>query len=401
MKKLNLGNINAGLSTIKELANENAGIARDELIDATLIDFANKNTYAANDTDDSIRDLADQIETVGLLNPLGVIQSGNRYKLFSGERRYRAITQYLHWDKIPCRIFEGVSAGRAQLMLHIANGGRDYTAEQKLALYEEYRELLNELKASGEFKGGIQKGVAELMHVSDRQVRTYRTMSEQLTEPEKVDLAAGTLKFGEAQNIAVERAAKATQPTVANATKSGSTSAFSSKAENTKSSLSPEMREDLLRKVIMSGYIWNCEDLLDYYVEMMPTPQEAVKDILKPKYGYHGGTLIMKHFNGSYECTSSKLIQFYFSYLSGQLNMDYVCGIYGRQVEALVQRATDRISSQLFKQAVETNMLTRIVAFEYELSKDEYDKMRSKAVAAVKRSTGRISLFDTMQDSEE
>ena len=66
-------------------------------------------------------------------------------------------------------------------------------------------------------------------------------------------------------------------------------------------------------------------------------------------------------------------IQFYFSYLSGQLNMDYVCGIYGRQVEALVQRATDRISSQLFKQAVETNMLTRIVAFEYELSKDEYD----------------------------
>ena len=65
------------------------------------------------------------------------------------------------------------------------------------------------------------------MHVCDRQVRTYRTMSEQLTEPEKVDLAAGTLKFGEAQNIAVERAAKATQPTVANATKSGSTSAFS------------------------------------------------------------------------------------------------------------------------------------------------------------------------------
>ena len=255
MKKLNLGNINAGLSTIKELANENAGIARDELIDVSLIDFANKNTYAANDTDDSIRDLADQIETVGLLNPLGVIQSGNRYKLFSGERRYRAITQYLHWDKIPCRIFEGVSAGRAQLMLHIANGGRNYTAEQKLALYEEYRALLDELKASGEFKGGIQKGVAELMHVSDRQVRTYRTMSEQLTEPEKVDLAAGTLKFGEAQNIAVERAAKATQPTVANATKSGSTSAFSSKTESTKSSLSPEMREDLLRKVIMSGYV--------------------------------------------------------------------------------------------------------------------------------------------------
>lgn len=272
-----------------------------------MIDFANKNTYAANDTNDSIRDLADQIETVGLLNPLGVIQSGNRYKLFSGERRYRAITQYLHWDKIPCRIFEGVSAGRAQLMLHIANGGRDYTAEQKLTLYEEYRELLNELKASGEFKGGIQKGVAELMHVSDRQVRTYRTMSEQLPSPKRLILRRNAQIWRSTEY----RSRASRQSNAADSSKrhkSGSTSAFSSKAENTKSSLSPEMREDLLRKVIMSGYIWNCEDLLDYYVEMMPTPQEAVKDILKPKYGYHGGTLIMKHFNGSYECTSSKLI---------------------------------------------------------------------------------------------
>ena len=80
--------------------------------------------------------------------------------------------------------------------------------------------------------------------------------------------------------------------------------------------------------------------------------------------------------NGRSEAIEAAL-KFYFAYLSNQMNTDYLCGIYGRQVEAIVQRATDRISSQLFKQAVETNMLTRIVAFEYELSKDEYDKMRS------------------------
>ena len=114
-----------------------------------------------------------------------------------------------------------------------------------------------------------------------------------------------------------------------------------------------------------------------------------IRDVLK---------LLQHHYHISFE---EAALKFYFAYLSNQMNTDYLCGIYGRQVEALVQRATDRISSQLFKQAVETNMLTRIVAFEYELSKDEYDKMRSKAVAAVKRSTGRISLFDTMQDSEE
>lgn len=99
--------------------------------------------------------------------------------------------------------------------------------------------------------------------------------------------------------------------------------------------------------------------------------------------------------------TIEKALDFYFAHRSNELSMDYVCGIYGRQVEALVQRAADRISSQLFKQAVETNMLTRITALGYDLSKDEYDKMRGKAVTAVKKSVGRVSLFDTMHDIDE
>ena len=53
------------------------------------------------DTEDSIRDLADQIEECGLLNPLGVIEHNGRYTLFSGERRYKAITRHLHWETIP------------------------------------------------------------------------------------------------------------------------------------------------------------------------------------------------------------------------------------------------------------------------------------------------------------
>lgn len=99
--------------------------------------------------------------------------------------------------------------------------------------------------------------------------------------------------------------------------------------------------------------------------------------------------------------TIEEAIKFYFGYLSGQLSMDYVCGVYGKQVEASVTRAADRITSQLFKQAVELNMLTRIAAADYDLSKDEYDKMRSKAVTAVKQSAGRITLFDTVQDSND
>ncbi len=211
MKKLDLGTINAGLSSLQDSLEQNTVIGWDELVDTDAIDFAEKNSYAADDTDDMIRELADQIEVAGLLNPLGVIKEGNRYRLFSGERRYRAITTYLHWEKIPCRVFKGVSPNKAQLMLHMANGARDYTPARKLELYEEYNDLLRRMKENGEFSGPIQKGVAELLNVSDRQVRTYRTMAEQLTREEREAVSSGSLSFREAKETAVERAVEQKQ----------------------------------------------------------------------------------------------------------------------------------------------------------------------------------------------
>lgn len=208
MKKLNLGTIQSGLNTLQDTLNQNSSIGWSELVDADAIDFAEKNSYAADDTDDTIRELADQIDVAGLLTPLGVIKEGSRYRLFSGERRFRAITTYLHWEKIPCQVFEGVSPNKAQLMLHMANGAREYTPARKLELYEEYNDLLRQMKENGEFSGPIQKGVAELLNVSDRQVRTYRTMAEQLTQEEKEAVSSGTMTFGEAKETAVERAAE-------------------------------------------------------------------------------------------------------------------------------------------------------------------------------------------------
>lgn len=304
MKKLNLGNISAGLDTLKGLQEQNASVARNEQIKAELIDLAEKNSYAADDTEESIRDLADQIEELGLLNPLGVVEHHGRYTLFSGERRYKAITQHLHWETIPCRVFEGVSTGRAQLMLHIANGARDYSPARKLALYEEYHQLLEELKANGEFKGGIQKGIAELLNVSDRQVRTYRTISEALTASEKQAVQNGGMSFGEAQSIAANRTAVSNVKTE----KSGSTSAFSLPSTEI-----PDLRPDklnrtlLLVNAIFSNQIWVYSELRSYYIKYIPTFQEACKDILAPKNSNSNGPLNLTSFNGSFTCDSNQL----------------------------------------------------------------------------------------------
>lgn len=305
MKKLNLGNITAGLETLKGLQEQNASVARSEQIRADLIDLAEKNSYAADDTEDSIRDLADQIEECGLLNPLGVIEHNGRYTLFSGERRYKAITRHLHWETIPCRVFEGVSARRAQLMLHIANGAREYSPARKLALYEEYRELLEEMKEAGEFKGGIQRGVAELLNVSDRQVRTYRAMSEELTAEEKQAVQDGTMSFGEAKAIVSTRTAVSNIKTAKTGTSSGLSSG---KATARAVALDPQQRLQLLEDVILSDRIWKRKDLYLYYINEMPTPQEAYRNILKPEYGFRGGSLETTDWSGFYKCTAKHLL---------------------------------------------------------------------------------------------
>ena len=78
MKKLNLGNINAGLNSLKAATDNAAQNGRFELIDTALIDFAAKNSYAADDNEESYKELAANIDEVGLLTPLGVIVNGNR-----------------------------------------------------------------------------------------------------------------------------------------------------------------------------------------------------------------------------------------------------------------------------------------------------------------------------------
>ena len=210
MKKMNFASITAGLDTLKDVMQQNAEIAQDKLIDVSLIDFASQNTFAADDTDESIRELADSIELLGLLEPLVVVRDGDRYTLIAGERRYKAITQCLHWSTVPCRVFDGeaLSRNRKQLMLHEANSQRDLSAGRQLQIFEEYNALLEEMTQNGEYTGAKLGLIAKKMQISDRQVRKYKRIAEQLTQQEKEMLAAGALTVTEASQIAVARSKK-------------------------------------------------------------------------------------------------------------------------------------------------------------------------------------------------
>lgn len=87
-------------------------------------------------------------------------------------------------------------------------------------------------------------------------------------------------------------------------------------------------------------------------------------------------------------------IDFYFAYTTGEINQDYICSVYGKKVEGIIGNNTDRLSRLLFKETVEINLLTRLVASHFEIDKNTYDKMRLTAVNDSKSTKGIISIYD-------
>lgn len=65
------------------------------------------------------------------------------------------------------------------------------------------------MKDAGEIKGGLQTRLMQLLGVSERTVRIYKQLSEQLTGREKQHLMRGKLPFVQARAVAAERNQKA------------------------------------------------------------------------------------------------------------------------------------------------------------------------------------------------
>lgn len=203
MGKINIANINAGMDKVKSITESLSNISHAENVPIDCIKPAANNPYASNDTDESLRELAMSIQANGLINPITLNKVTNtEYQIISGERRYKAITRHLPWKSIPCTVFDHISYNAAQLKLHIANlDVREYTTSQKLQFYQETDRLLRSMKESGEFTGAIQQGVAELLGVSDRQVRKYKTIIENLSIEQQQAIIDGIISINDAYKL--------------------------------------------------------------------------------------------------------------------------------------------------------------------------------------------------------
>ncbi len=92
---------------------------------------------------EKLQELADSIESHGLINPLVVREIGDgRYELIAGERRLRALRDVLHREKAPVRLMNAEDARMRELAL-VENLQRDdlNPMEEAAAYHELQKEL--------------------------------------------------------------------------------------------------------------------------------------------------------------------------------------------------------------------------------------------------------------------
>ena len=71
-------------------------------------------------------------------------------------------------------------------------------------------------------------------------------------------------------------------------------------------------------------------------------------------------------------------VDFYFGYMTSELNQGYLCSIVGQKMEGMINSLSDRTARLQFKEAVELNLLTRLIASHFDISKSEYESEKSE-----------------------
>lgn len=134
--------------------------------------------FNKNDTDEDIAILADNIEIVGLIEPIVVVKHGTKYMLLSGERRTRAFL-LKGWRKIPAFIFDTEEEFKQVSTFYTANlysrhmdNGQVFLAYRRYIQYcednnrkytnEEIAKMLNNSKRSVQRLSNLNKNASDI-----------------------------------------------------------------------------------------------------------------------------------------------------------------------------------------------------------------------------------------------
>lgn len=86
-----------------------------------------------------------------------------------------------------------------------------------------------------------------------------------------------------------------------------------------------------------------------------------------------------------------KAILYYINYLTMERNMDILSPVLISSLRALVEEQTSRIMSMLFKLATEEALMSNVLAFKLNVSKEDIDLVRGECIKDLKRNN---NIFD-------
>lgn len=167
--------------------------------------FNDDNVFNIDDSDESIAELAQNIEENGLLHNIVVVEiKDNQYLLISGERRTKAM-KYLGKETIKATIRKDLSDLEVLKMLFFANSEtREYTIEEKIKIIKSFTEKLEKFENTDEKEAAqkFRQYVAQAFNVSERQAYKLISISSELIEPLKTLLFDGVIGLNTAASLA-------------------------------------------------------------------------------------------------------------------------------------------------------------------------------------------------------
>lgn len=91
-----------------------------------------------------------------------------------------------------------------------------------------------------------------------------------------------------------------------------------------------------------------------------------------------------------------KAIEFYVGSLHTKNANAFLPEVLSTTLTGTLDGFASRISSLLFKQGVDINLMAQIIAYDTDIDEGTYERLRGRAIRDMKRTNGRISFKDAM-----
>lgn len=205
-KKLDVASSAARFKKLSEsVEKEQNAVERTDIIPIDSIVFNQDNIFNIDDSQESIKELAENIKENGLLHNIVVVETEpKKYLLISGERRTKAM-QYLGEDKIRATVKKNLSELEILKMLFFANSEtREYSIEEKVQIIEGFQAKIKKFESTSEKEAAIKfrEYVAQAFNVSDRQAYKLISITSELIAPLKELLFDETIDTNTAAALA-------------------------------------------------------------------------------------------------------------------------------------------------------------------------------------------------------